>query len=90
MGFLPKKSCTTQMVPFIDNVAQCLNDRSRMDIIYFDFAKAFDSVNHDIILDKLKYQFKIDGLLLKFIISYLKHRTQKVVIGGSQSDIKLN
>ena len=84
-GFLPSKSCTTQMVPFIDSIALCLNDRSRMDVIYFDFAKAFDSVNHDLILDKLKNQFHIDGLLLKFLTQYLKDRTQKVVIGGSQS-----
>ena len=78
-GFLPAKSCTTQMVPFTDSIAQCLNDRSRTDIIYFDFAKAFDSVNHDIILYKLKHEFKIDGMLLKFLISYLKNRTQRVV-----------
>ena len=38
---------------------------STTDVIYFDFAKAFDSVSHDIILHKLKYQFNIDGLLLK-------------------------
>ena len=85
-GFLPAKSCTTQLVPFTDNIAQCLNDKSRTDIIYFDFAKAFDSVNHDIILYKLKHQFKIDGVLLKFIVSYLKNRSQRVVIGGSQSN----
>ena len=88
-GFLPSKSCTIQMVPFADNIAQCLNDRSRTDIIYFDFAKAFDSVNHDIILNKLKYDFKVDGLLLKFLISYLKDRTQRVVIGGNQSSTKI-
>ena len=73
------------MVPFADNIAQCLNNKSRTDIIYFDFAKAFDSVNHDIILHKLKHDFKVDGLLLKFLISYLKDRTQRVVIGGNQS-----
>ena len=88
-GFLPFKSCTTQMVPFIDNIAQCLNDRSRTDVIYFDFAKAFDSVNHDLILHKLKYQYNVDGLLLKFLTSYLKGRTQRVVIGGTQSTVKI-
>ena len=29
------------------------------DIIYFDFAKAFDSVNHDMLLSKLKFQYHI-------------------------------
>ena len=53
-----------------------------------NFAKAFDSVNHDIILNKLKYQFHIDGKLLKFLVCYLKNRKQCVVIGGCKSDTK--
>ena len=32
-----------------------------------------------------KYQFHIDGLLLKFLVNYLKDRTQAVVIGGNSS-----
>ena len=47
-GFLPNKSCTTQLINFADNVSQALNQSLRTDIVYFDFAKAFDSVNHDI------------------------------------------
>ena len=54
-GFLPGKSCTTQMLHFHDNLAIILNCASRSDVIYFDFVKAFDSVNHDIILHKLKH-----------------------------------
>ena len=87
-GFLPARSCTTQMIPFIDNLAVSLNDLSHTDIIYFDFAKAFDSVNHDIILSKLKHTFNIDGILLKFLVNYLKDRKQAVVIGGSRSGVQ--
>ena len=85
-GFLPKMSCTTQMVPFVESLAVTLNESSRADIIYFDFAKAFDTVSHDIILHKLKYHYKIDGILLNFLKSYLQDRTQRVVIGGSFSE----
>ena len=55
---------------------------------YFDFAKAYDSVNHDIILIKLKNQFSTDGYLLGFIQNYLKNRTQSVVLGSCSSSIK--
>ena len=86
-GFLPGKSCTTQMIPFIDDITYSLNTRNDVDIIYFDFQKAFDSVNHDIILDKLKHKFHIDGLMLNFIKSNLKDRKQRVVVGGKYSKI---
>ena len=65
-GFPPAKFCITQMIPFYDNLPVSINDVSTTDIIYFDFAKAFDSVNHDIIHYNLKYQFYMDGFLLKF------------------------
>ena len=73
------------MVPFIHDLSLTLNNRYKTDIIYFDFAKAFDSVSHDLILQKLKRQFKIDGLMLRFIRSYLEGRQQQVVIGGMAS-----
>ena len=54
-SFLIGKSYTTQMVPFIHDLSLAVNNKLRSDIIYFDFAKAFDSVSHDLILYKLKY-----------------------------------
>ena len=65
-----------------------LNDKLRSDIVYFDFSKAFDSVNHDIIIHKLKNYYNIDGVLLKFIRNYLIDREQRVVIGNHSSSIK--
>ena len=73
------------MVPFIHDISLTLNNKSKTDVIYFDFAKAFDSVSHDIILRKLNEIFKVDGLMLRFIRSYLEDIQQKVVIGGVAS-----
>ena len=84
-GFLPGKSCTTQMIPFTNDLSVNLNNNDRTDIIYFDFSKAFDSVNHDLILKKLKYEYKIDGMLLKFIKEYLHNRMQSVILGDVSS-----
>ena len=86
-GFLPKKSCNTQMVDFCDSLTISAINGTESDVIYFDFAKAFDSVNHDILIAKLKNNFRIDGLLLKFLVSYLKDRKQRVVIGDSESNL---
>ena len=84
-GFLARKSCTSNLVEFCDNLALSLNDGVPSDVIYFDFAKAFDSVNHDLILHKLKHLYHVDGTLLKFLKNYLSGRSQRVVVGSSQS-----
>ena len=63
-----------------------MNSRNDVDVTYFDFAKAFDTVCHGIILHKLKHKYNIDGLILNFIRSYLQDRLQRVVIDGSFSD----
>ena len=75
------------MIPFTHDIALGLNSKSKSDVIYFDFAKAFDSVSHDLILKKLKEEFGINGLMLRFIKSYLQGRQQEVVIGGVKSGV---
>ena len=89
-GFLSNKSCDTNMVNFSDSVVLSINDAKTFstDVVYFDFAKAFDSVNHDLILKKLKDYYGIEGRLLKFIKNYLCGRTQRVVIENCQSSSK--
>ena len=74
------------MVQYTTSLALNLNNKSQTDVVYFDFSKAFDSVNHDVILTKLKYQFNIDGSLLKFLVNYLNDRKQCVVIDGIFSE----
>ena len=84
-GFTNAKSCTTEMVPLTYDLTLTLNNKSKVDVIYFDFAKAFDSVSHDLILKKSKHEYKVDGLMVRFIKSYLQGRQQQVVIGGVAS-----
>ena len=86
-GFLEQKSCTTNMVIYCDSLALSLNENVLSHVVYFDFAKAFDSVNHDILLQKLKECYNIDGTLLKFLANYLSNRNQKVVIGSESSSV---
>ena len=80
-GFLPAKSCETQMIYFQECRTYSLNNDIQTDVVYFDFSKAFDSVKHDILLNKLKHEY---GLNLKFLVDYLRDRQQCVVIGGQK------
>ena len=50
--FLPQKSCTTQLVPFSHDISLGVNENKLIDVIYFDLAKAFDSVIQEIINKK--------------------------------------
>lgn len=53
-------------------------------VAYFDFAKAFDRVNHDILLRKLA-SFPIPLNIINWLKSYLSDRRQYVRIGGAES-----
>ena len=86
-GFLKNNSCAMNMARLIESVSTTLLQDLPTDIIYFDFAKAFDTVNHDLILNKLKYQYNIDGRMLKFFKSYLTNRSQRVVLDNCTSDV---
>ena len=85
-GFLPDKSCTTNLICLAEDIAYKLHNKSDIDIVYFDFAKAFDTVNHDILLRKLKHKFEIDGRMLKFLCNYLRDRKQRVSLSNIFSD----
>ena len=53
--------------------------------IFIDLKKAFDTVKHDVLLDKLKY-YGISGITLKWLKSYLKDRKQFVTTNRPESD----
>ena len=72
--FLSGKSCNTNLLTITDSIVSSLYDDIGIDIIYFDFAKTFDTVNHNLLLQKLKSYYKIGARLLKFLINYLQNR----------------
>jgi hypothetical protein len=57
-GFVKNKSCVTNLLATLDLITQALEDGFPIDIIFLDFAKAFDSVPHER-LRVLKYQHMV-------------------------------
>jgi hypothetical protein len=55
-------------------------------VLFLDFKKAFDSVNHNILLSKLEL-YGIRGTSLKWFRSYFSNRKQIYSINGKQSDV---
>ncbi len=83
-GFRSKRSCETQLISFIQDLAKD-NNNIQTDVIVMDFAKAFDKVPHKRLLYKLEY-YGIKSNTLKWIGDFLHDRTQTVNLDGEQSD----
>ena len=83
-GFMPNKSCTTNLLAFLESVTKAVDEGKNVDVIYLDFAKAFDLVPRQRLLEKLKAH-GIDNSLLKWIGDWLKDRRQRVVLNGKAS-----
>ena len=83
-GFRPNHSCQTQLVDFIDEIQRSMNTRQQTDLLFIDFSKAFDTVPHERLLNKLKF-YGIRGPLLQWISSWLTERYQRVMVDGESS-----
>ena len=78
------KSCVTQLLEAFHSVGKSLDIGTKTDIVYLDFAKAFDSVCHARLLAKLR-SFGITRPLIDWFWAYLSGRRQLVVINETQS-----
>src|SRR6266496_3704942 len=84
-GFTKNRSCLTNLLEFMEEVTSTLDSRKPVDIIYLDFAKAFDKVPYQRLLKKL-YAHGIGGKTLLWIQSWFTGRRQKVGLNREFSD----
>ena len=83
-GFMRHRSCLTNLLEFFEEVLKKVDNGVAVDIIYFDFAKAFDKVSHSKLVFKLR-KYGISGNILNWVKGWLGDRYQRVVINGSTS-----
>ena len=69
-GFLKGKSTTDQLLDVLHHIGESLDKRVQTDAIFLDFAKAFDRVDHRLLVGKLR-QYGISGSLLQWFEGYL-------------------
>ncbi|CAG4990002.1 unnamed protein product [Colias eurytheme] len=84
-GFRKNRSTNTNHINFIDYVASEMDIGNQVDTVYFDFKKAFDLVDNDVLLQKLAVA-GFTPKLLRFFSSYLRDRSQFVRVSGHESD----
>ena len=87
-GFRKGRSCLTELLEQYDEILNNFLNQNETDVIYLDFAKAFDKVDHQILLQKIK-NIGIGGKLFDWIRSFLSNRNQVVVVDGVLSFLAL-
>merc|ERR1712013_573928 len=85
-GFQKEKSTEYALIDIVDNIMSSLEQKESPCCVFLDFAKAFDTVNHKILLGKL-HHYGIRGTALSLIESYLTDRQQCVQINNAISDL---
>ena len=84
-GFREKRSCKTQLIMLIEDLARNASAGKQTYIILLDFSKAFDKVNNSKLLWK-RHQYGIRGHVLVWVRAFLGSRSQQVVIVGEESE----
>lgn len=83
-GFRKGRSCQTNLIEFFDKVGGWLDEGQNVDVLYLDFSKAFDKVDHARMMVKLA-AVGVEGKLWAWLRDWLANRYQRVVIDGEAS-----
>ena len=87
-GFRPGRSCEHALLNAQNFILNSLSKKEISMLLLIDFSKAFDTIEHSILLKKLEH-YGIRGIVLEWFKSYLNNRRQYVAVNGVQSSTKL-
>ena len=85
-GFRPNHSTTNTTAYFIDDIYNAMNNNEILIATYIDAMKAFDTVNHRILLEKAK-RYGITGQVLAWLKNYLSDRFQCTLANNTVSNM---
>ena len=88
-GFRKSYSTSLALLSLTENIKQEIDDGKFGCGIFIDFQKAFDTVDHNILINKLQH-YGIRGIANDWFKSYLTDRKQFVSINGFNSDLEFN
>ena len=84
-GFRKFRSCESQLIAVVDDLARNIDVGNQTDLILLDFSKAFDKVNHKSLLKKVRH-YGMRNHVYNWLESFLTNRSQQVQIDGSLSE----
>ena len=83
-GFTKGRTCLTNLISFYELVTRLVDEGKAVDVVYLDFSKAFDTVSHSLLLQKLAVR-GLDRYTLGWVRNWLEGRAQRVVVNGVKS-----
>lgn len=86
-GFRKGYSTEYAILETVENLKSAIDSQQITCGIFLDFSKAFDTINHHILLGKL-YKYEIQGVPHAWFSSYITNRKQYVKVGNTESSLK--
>ena len=86
-GFVPRKSCQSNLLLMFNFLTESIENGTDANLVYLDFAKAFDSVPHNRLICKL-YNYGISGNLLLCFRNFSSHGRRQVWLNSTLSNWK--
>ena len=84
-GYRAHHSCETLLIKMMDDILGDMNEGRIVIVVLLDLSAAFDTIDHDILLDRLRRDFGICGNVLQWFKSYLEDRSFSVKVGAALS-----
>jgi hypothetical protein len=84
-GYRKGHSCETAVTRIHNDILIMIDKRENVVLLLLDLSAAFDTINHRLLLKKLKTHYGIDGTVLNWLTSYLSERSFRVSVGKSTS-----
>jgi len=81
-------STETALLSTLDNVYHSSDTGKSTVLVSLDLSSAFDTIDHTLLVNRLKNTFGVTGTALNWISSYISHRSQTVKLGSSLSSPK--
>lgn len=85
-GFRSGHSCETALLKVSTDIRDSLDNDLLTILVLLDFSKAFDSVDHNLLLSKLHNMYKFSNSAVRIISNFLSNRSQQVKVGNERSE----
>ncbi|KAK3708823.1 hypothetical protein QZH41_007175 [Actinostola sp. cb2023] len=87
-AYRPRHSTETAILRVFNDIQRSIDNRLEVVLVRLDLSSAFDTLDHEILIDRLQHRYGIDDIALRWFKFYLSGRSQAVMINNITSDVR--